>query len=290
MEVQRRTQTPLLRALPLRLGVLVLLAAVTACGGGGDGGTSSSGTGSTPQPGSSGNAPTVLVSLTISSASASVIAGGSEQFSASGIYNDQSSQDVTKLATWASSDPGKVSVSNAGVITAVAGGTANVTASYNGASGKVTVTVFQPNPSPVPPLSQSVTYQIDYAHTGRATFGGHGPSFPPSAHWSTTLAGTSISYPVIADQKVFVTTNAAPAGSTYGSALYALDEISGNVLWGPTPMPGSIASFSAVAYDHSTLFVVNFDGVLRSFDGATGRPGWATQLPGQSLVASPPRQ
>ena len=89
-----------------------------------------------------------------------------------------------------------MTVSNLGVITGVAVGSATVTVQLGNLSWNTVVTVIpQPTPSPLPPLSQSVTYQIDYAHSGRATFGANGPTFPPSAHWATTLNGNSISYP-----------------------------------------------------------------------------------------------
>jgi outer membrane protein assembly factor BamB len=149
-----------------------------------------------------------------------------------------------------------------------------------------TVSVFQPNPSPPPPLSQSVAYQIDYAHSGRATFGGGALSFPPTAHWAVTLDGNLISYPIVADGKVFVLSNAPPAGASYGTTLYALDAQTGSFAWGPTPVPGTY-SFAGIAYDHGVLFVVNFDGLLRTFDAATGVPGWNRQLP-VTQVTSPP--
>lgn len=130
-----------------------MLAALAACGGSGTAG-SESGTAS------GGTTPSALQSLTLSPYNPSMVAGGSEQLSAIGVYSGQSTADMTTLVTWSSSDTTKVSVSNQGVITAVTAGTATITADYNGLSSNSTVTVVQPNPSPAPPLSQSVTYQI----------------------------------------------------------------------------------------------------------------------------------
>ena len=228
-----------------------------------------------------------LQSVSTAPASVTVGVGKSTQLAATAAYSDGSSRDVTTQASWSSSDATKVRISNLGVVTGVASGTATVTAQYGGFSGSTTVNVFQPNPSPTPPLSQAVTYQIDYAHSGRVTVGASGPTFPPVAHWSTMLTGNSISYPLIAGGKVFVTTNAPPSGSIYGTTLYALDEVTGSVVWGPTPLSGTY-SFSGAAYDHGTLFVVNFDALLRTFDAATGKPGWSVQLIGATGVTSPP--
>jgi outer membrane protein assembly factor BamB len=225
-------------------------------------------------------------SLAVRPAPVTVGIGKSTQLVATATYSDGTLADVTAQANWASSDTSKATVSNVGLLTGVAAGSATISAEYAGFSGSTVVTVFQPTPSPTPPLTQSVTYQIDYAHSGRATVGGTGPTFPPSAHWSVTLSGNSISYPIIAGGRVFVTTNAPPAGAIYGTTLYALDEATGNVVWGPLPLTGTYA-FSGIAYDHGTLFVINFDGLLRTFDAASGTPGYSVQLQ-QTSVTSPP--
>ncbi len=225
-------------------------------------------------------------SVSTSPATVTVGIGKSSQLAATVTFTDSSTQDITAQADWSSSNTAIVTVSNTGVVTGVAGGAATVTAQYGGFSASTSVSVFQPNPSPPPPLSQAVTYQVDYAHSGRATVGGSGPIFPPTAHWATTLSGDRISYPVIADGKVFVTTNAPPNGEIYGTSLYAIDQLTGNNAWGPTPIPGTY-SFSGIAYDHGTLFVVNFDGLLRTFDAATGTPGWFKQLPVTQVTSAP---
>jgi outer membrane protein assembly factor BamB len=41
------------------------------------------------------------------------------------------------------------------------------------------------------------------------------------------------------------------------------------------------------AYDNGTVFVLNFDGLLQSFDANTGTPGWSVQLPVQWDFTSP---
>jgi outer membrane protein assembly factor BamB len=228
----------------------------------------------------------VLTSVSTSPASATVGVSTSKQLTATGNYADGGTRDLTTQATWSSSDTSRVAVSANGMITGVGGGTATVTAAYGGFSGSTDVTVFQPTPSPAPPLSQSVTYQIDYAHSGRATFGGNGPTFPPGAPWSTTLNGV-VSYPLIADGKVFVTTNVNSSGATDGTSLYALDLVTGNAVWGPVSISGSRHS-SGHTLDHGRLFVLSYNGLLRSFDAATGTLGWSTQLLNQSSFNATP--
>ncbi len=128
----------------------------------------------------------------------------------------------------------------------------------------------------------AVTYQINPAHTGSVTTANLTP--PLAKQWSIDLGG-SISYPLIAGGKVFVTT--ATSGGSYGTNLYALDAATGRIAWGPVSLPGTYY-FSAAAYDAGKLFVVNYDGLMRSFDAATGTPGWSVQLPGQYSFSSAP--
>lgn len=53
-------------------------------------------------------------------------------------------QDVTALATYESTDPAVATVSAAGLITAVAVGTATIDVSYQGLTGTCAVTVTDP--------------------------------------------------------------------------------------------------------------------------------------------------
>jgi outer membrane protein assembly factor BamB len=137
-----------------------------------------------------------------------------------------------------------------------------------------TFTTFAPDPSPLPPLSQAVAYQNDYAHSGFVTFGTP-LTFPANPTWSVTLNG-AISYPLIAGGKVFVTTAGIGAGN--GTQLYALDKQTGSILWGPVAIVGN-SLWSGLAYDHGKVFVINFEGLLKSFDAATGQEGWSFKLP-----------
>ena len=76
--------------------------------------------------------PAVLLAITVKPIAASIPAGESEQFTATGHYSDGTTQDLTDSVTWASSDDGTATVSDAdgsqGVVTAVATGAATITA------------------------------------------------------------------------------------------------------------------------------------------------------------------
>jgi outer membrane protein assembly factor BamB len=134
--------------------------------------------------------------------------------------------------------------------------------------------------------AQAVAYQIDPAHTGSQS----DTVAPPLVQrWSRDLGGP-ISYPLIAEGKVFVTVaNQTPTGVA-GSKLYALDAATGATSWGPIDLAETYG-WSGIAYDAGRIFALNYNGLLRAFDAASGAMFWETQLtlgPGQVWAFSSP--
>ena len=139
-----------------------------------------------------------------------------------------------------------------------------------------------PTPAATPPLTKgtAVAYQIDATHSG-AQYDSVTP--PLAQRWSRDLGG-QISYPLIVGGRIFVT---VANQSSSGTKLYALDEANGATLWGPVDLGGPYG-WSNAAYDAGRVFAVNFDGLLRAFDAASGALLWSKQLPGQYSFNSPP--
>src|SRR6185369_5763764 len=71
--------------------------------------------------------------------------GAVQQFTATGTFSDNSTQDLTTVVTWSSSDLAKAAISNAagtnGQATALGAGTASITATSGSVSGSSTLTV-----------------------------------------------------------------------------------------------------------------------------------------------------
>jgi outer membrane protein assembly factor BamB len=135
----------------------------------------------------------------------------------------------------------------------------------------------------VPP-DKSVTWQNNPTHDG----------FDPASRlvtpltlkWSRDLSGSgvqSISYPLIAQGLVFVTTTTE---NNYGARLMALNEHTGATVWSADV--GGTYYFADAAYDSGKVFVVNFDGLMRAFDAATGTLLWSIHLPDQYAFTSAP--
>jgi uncharacterized protein YjdB len=82
-----------------------------------------------------------LVSIAVSPGTISIAAKTTQQFTATGKYSDGSTADVTRTASWVSSNTGVATVNASGLTTAVAAGSATITASLSGVAGTATLTV-----------------------------------------------------------------------------------------------------------------------------------------------------
>src|SRR5215218_3364868 len=113
-------------------------------------------------------------------------------------------------------------------------------------------------------------FQADPAHTGYQA----GESFVPplSRVWSREMGG-EVSYPVIAEGKVFVTV----ADREYsGTTLFALDAATGAPRWSK-PLEHE-TQWSGLAYEGGRLFVLPETGGLYALDPATGAQQWRADV------------
>jgi len=86
-----------------------------------------------------------LVSISVTPAAPSVAKGLTRQFTATGTYSDESTQNLTTAATWASSDTTKATVSNAagseGLASTAALGSTSISATLSSITGATVLTV-----------------------------------------------------------------------------------------------------------------------------------------------------
>jgi outer membrane protein assembly factor BamB len=114
----------------------------------------------------------------------------------------------------------------------------------------------------------SSTYQIDAAHTGSIVFE-QGLRFPLQERWTVDL-GESVSYPVIADGRVFVVTDRN--GGASDVELVALDAETGSQLW-KRACPGM--SWAAHAYGDGRLYTLDASGTLSAINPGSGELLWS---------------
>ena len=101
--------------------------------------------------------PPTLVSIAVASVSPSVAKGLTEQFTATGTYTDSSTQNLSSVVTWASSNLGVATISASGLASALTTGTTGITATLGSVvSTSDTVTVLAPTFENVPTLLHGV--------------------------------------------------------------------------------------------------------------------------------------
>src|SRR4029077_16586134 len=67
-----------------------------------------------------------LTSIAVTPANPAVGIGGTQQFTATGTYSDQSTQDLTSQVTWTSSSPAVATINGTGRATAASQGTTTI--------------------------------------------------------------------------------------------------------------------------------------------------------------------
>lgn len=132
-------------------------------------------------------------------------------------------------------------------------------------------------------FDESTAFQLNATHTGALA---NDSLTPPLIHeWSHTFPG-AVSYPLIAGGRVFVTAVDTPGpGNT--TSLYALDQATGSLAWGPVALAG-LYPWSNATYEDGRVFVVNNSGQLTAFDASTGSQLWSVKLPIQYFFSAPP--
>ena len=82
-----------------------------------------------------------LTSIAVTPTSASIIAGGTQPFTATGTYTDGSTQDLTNSVAWSSSNTGVATINNTGLATAQGSGMTTIGATSGSVHGGVMLNV-----------------------------------------------------------------------------------------------------------------------------------------------------
>ena len=116
--------------------------------------------------------------------------------------------------------------------------------------------------------AEATAYHVDPGHTGYSS----APLTPPlSRRWERQFPAT-VSYPLIAQRRVFVTVQGSTRRAT---RLIALKQATGRTVW-VQQFPGY--SFPLAAYDQSRVYVITKDGQLTAFNAENGHVIWRRDL------------
>lgn len=85
-----------------------------------------------------------LSSIQVTPASDSLLAGTTQQLTATGSFSDGTSENITGLVGWSSSNTSVATINSSGLATALAGGNSTITATSGAVTGSTALTVTQP--------------------------------------------------------------------------------------------------------------------------------------------------
>ena len=111
-----------------------------------------------------------LTNVSVAPAAPTIVAGSTQQFTATGTYSDGSAQNITSQATWTSSSPAVATINASGLANASAAGTTTISATLAGKSANSLLTVQSPVAFTTSSLANG-TVNVSYAATLAATGG-----------------------------------------------------------------------------------------------------------------------
>jgi len=167
--------------------------------------------------------PATVVSLALTPATTTFQVGATRQLAVAATYSDGNIVDVTASSTFVSGTPAFVSVSNTGLMTAVAPGTSSLTASFGGNTTntvQATVTPVTIASIAVTPVTASVTVGATQQFTATATYSDNTTAvITTTAAWTSgnTAVATVLNTGVATGLTVGTTTITATAGGHSGS-------------------------------------------------------------------------
>ncbi len=129
-----------------------------------------------------------VASFTISPLNASILPTGTQQFSASGVFGDGSTRDITSTATWTSANPAVATIDANGLATAVALGSTTITATDSGMKQSTTLTVSNKVVSSltIAPSNPTINSLGTETFTATATYSDSSTTPNVSATWTSS--------------------------------------------------------------------------------------------------------
>jgi uncharacterized protein YjdB len=226
----------------------------------------------------------VLTSIAVTPATASVAAGKTQQFTATGTYNNGTTQNLTSSAAWTSSATSVATVSSGGLATSLAQGTATITATSGTISGSATLTVTGAVLSSiaVTPNSASVAAGATQQFTATGTYSdGTTKNLTTTANWtssSTAVATIGAHTGLATGIAAGTATITANSGKISGSATLTVTPVLTSISVAPNP-----ASIASGATQQFTATGTYSDG---STQNLTSTANWSSSQTSVATIAS----
>jgi uncharacterized protein YjdB len=179
----------------------------------------------------------VLTSIAVAPVTSTAPLGLTQQFTAIGTYNNGSSQDITGTAVWSSGSPSVATINAGGLASALAQGTAAITASAGGIVGSGTLTVG-------PPVLVSISVSPASATAKKGTTLQLAATGVYSDHSTTSLTAasqwSSLSLSIATVSASGLVSALAPGTATIRASYANLHATSSITVPQPVPVSGAI--------------------------------------------------
>jgi trimeric autotransporter adhesin len=238
--------------------------------------------------------PATLVSIGVTPGAPGVALGTGEQFTATGIYTDNSTQDLTTTATWASSSVPVASISNAagyqGLATSLTVGSTTITAvSGSITSNAVTLTVSAATlvSIAVTPAAPSIAAGTQQQFLATGTYTDNSTQDLTTA---ATWASSSVSVASISNAAGY---NGVASALTAGSTT--ISAVSGSITSNPVTLTVSAATLVSIAVTPAApsiaagteqQFIATGSYSDSSTQDVTTQVVWASDTPGVATISN----
>ncbi len=200
-----------------------------------------------------------LTTIAIFPQISSVPVNSTQQFSATGTYSDGSSRDLTSLVTWSSSSNVTATIDANGLLTAVAAGSATISAALNGVTQSLLITVTTPTISSisVTPVGLTLPIGINQQYVVTAFYtDGSSADLQNGAVWSSSSPAAAT-----IDASTGMATTAGPGTTTITATVGAFADSSTLTVVDAhlqsisvTPATATIATGTAVQFSATGIF------------------------------------
>ena len=177
----------------------------------------------------------VLVSISVTPANPSIVKNGTQQFTATGTYSDNSTQNLTSSVTWSSTNTAVATITSGGLATGVGAGSTTISATSGSISGSTNLVVTATLVSiAVTPANASITQGGTQQFTATGTYSDNSTqNLTSSVTWSSTntAVATITSAGLASGVAQGSTTIQATSGSISGSTTLTVSASTGLVGW-----------------------------------------------------------
>jgi trimeric autotransporter adhesin len=215
-----------------------------------------------------------LSSISVTPAGDTIAPGTQLQFTATGTFSDGSTQVITNSVTWASDKTSVATIGAAGSATAVAQGTANISATQNSVTGSAALNVSSVTLKSiaVTPATAALAPATTQQYTATGTFSdGSMQILTGTVTWSSsnTSVATISSFGLVTGQSAGQSTITAKSGSVSGTAAVVVEasQLTGIQV---TPVAATVAEKTGIQFTAIGNFA---DG---STQNLTGSASWSS--------------